>query len=122
MSSLLDPEIKQRLWHDQWKTFVWKRPQEVYGGDRNFVLYDTPGATDVKQGRIGDCYFLASISAIAEHPDRIKKIFLTDQANAAGCYAVSLFINGEKRTIVVDDYFPYDNESQTWAFSQPSRT
>lgn len=33
-----------------------------------------------------------------------------------------MYINGEKRIVVVDDYFPYDSETETWAFSQPSRT
>jgi calpain-15 len=33
---------------------------------------------------------------------------LTKEVNDAGCYAVSLFINGERKTVVVDDYFPYD--------------
>ena len=42
--------------------------------------------------------------------------------NDAGCYAVQLYINGEKRTVVVDDYFPYNNERGRWAFSQPSLT
>ena len=86
------------------------------------MLYEQPGPTDIKQGRCGDCYFLASLSALAEYPDRISRIFLTHEVNTAGCYAVQFYVNGEKRTIVVDDYFPYDNESQTWAFSQPSRT
>ena len=69
------------------------------------------------QGRCGDCYFLASLSAIAEYPDRIAKMFLTKKVNEAGCYAVIMYINGEKHTVVVDDYFPYDSESDTWAFS-----
>lgn len=30
---------------------------------------------DVQQGNIGDCYFLASISSIAENPERISRIF-----------------------------------------------
>ena len=38
--------------------------------------------------------------------------------NDAGCYAVSMYINGEKRTVVVDDYFPYNNETYSWAFSK----
>lgn len=60
---------------------------------------------------------MASLSALAEFPDRIKRIFLTKDVNEAGCYAVQMYINGEKRTVVVDDYFPYDDETQTWAFS-----
>ena len=63
---------------------------------------------------------MASLSALAEYPERIKKIFITESVNEAGCYAVSLFINGERRTVVVDDYFPYDEYYGKWAFSRPS--
>lgn len=28
------------------------------------------------------------------------------------------YVNGEKKEVVVDDYFPYDNHKQTWAFSR----
>ena len=87
-----------------------------------FVLYEQPGPNDITQGLLGDCYFLASLSAIAEYPNRIKKIFLTHEVNEAGCYAVQMYINGERRTIVVDDYFPYDPERDNWAFSQPKLT
>ena len=85
------------------------------------MLYGDLGPNDIKQGRCGDCYFLASLSALAEYPERIKRIFLTQTINEAGCYAVQLYINGERRTVVVDDYFPYDSATETWAFSQPSR-
>ena len=30
-----------------------------------------------------------------------------------------MVINGEKRTVVVDDYFPYDVYNEEWAFSRP---
>jgi calpain-15 len=43
---------------------------------------------------------------------------VTKEVNEAGVYAVNLFISGEKRTIVVDDYFPYDPEKKDWAFSK----
>ena len=110
VDSLVDSEIRNSSRHDKWRSYVWKRPQEIYG-DGNFVLYDSPGPDDIKQGRCGDCYFLASLSAIAEFPERIEKIFITKTVNEAGCYAVTLYVNGEKRTVVVDDYFPYDNDS-----------
>ena len=83
------------------------RPSEVYG-EGNFKLYETVDPMDVKQGKCGDCYFLASLSSLAENGDRIKNIFLQDETNAAGCYAVDFYICGEKRTVVVDDRFPYD--------------
>jgi hypothetical protein len=115
-SSILDSEIRATERHDRWRDFTWKRPNEIYGVG-NFVLYGTPGPLDIKQGRCGDCYYLASLSAIAEYPDRIQKILITKEVNEAGCYAVQMYINGEKRTVVVDDYFPYDPVTETWAFS-----
>ena len=45
---------------------------------------------------------------------------MTKEVNEAGCYAVKLFVNGEERVVVVDDYFPYDEHRGTWAFSRPS--
>ena len=102
-----------------WETLVWKRPCEVYG-DSPYKIYADVGPNDIKQGKCGDCYFLSSLSALAEYPERIEKIFLTKEINEAGCYAVSLFVNGERRTVVVDDYFPYDSHKETWAFSRPS--
>jgi len=32
-----------------------------------------------------------------------------------------LYINGEKKTVVVDDYFPYNDDKNVWAFSRPSQ-
>ena len=48
-------------------------------------------------------------------------IFLNPEVNPAGIYAVSLYVNGEKRTVVVDDLFPYDEEKHQWAMCYPSR-
>jgi calpain-15 len=52
--------------------------------------------------------------------NRVERIFLTKTVNAAGCYAVRLFVNGESRVVVVDDYFPYDNHKEDWAMARPS--
>ena len=107
--------------HKKWQTFVWKRPKDVYG-EGNFSLFDKIDSNDIKQGYCGDCYFLSSVSSIAEFPDRIRAIFLTEELNDAGCYAVELHINGEKHTVVVDDRFPYCTQKETWAFSRPSES
>ena len=57
--------------HKKWQTFVWKRPKDVYG-EGNFSLFDKIDSNDIKQGYCGDCYFLSSVSSIAEFPDRIR--------------------------------------------------
>lgn len=36
---------------------------------------------DIIQGDLGDCYFLSSSASLAEHPDRIKKLFLTPEVS-----------------------------------------
>ena len=95
VSALIDETMMRNNRITQWQTLTWKRPSEVYG-DGNFVLYAEPGPNDIKQGKCGDCYFLSTLSSLAEYPERIKKIFLTDEVNAAGCYAATVYINGEK--------------------------
>lgn len=77
-----------------WETFVWKRPSDVYK-DGKITVYDQIHPTDIKQGYCGDCYFLSSISSLAENASRVKDIFLTKEINSAGIYAMQLYINGE---------------------------
>jgi calpain-15 len=100
-----------------WESYVWKRPSEVYGKGK-FCVYREIRPDDIRQGACGNCYFLSSISSLAENPERIQNMFLTKEVNEAGCYAMKFFVNGEPRVIVVDDYFPYDNYKQEWAFSR----
>ena len=33
-----------------------------------------------------------------------------------------MIINGESRVVVVDDYFPFNPATDTWAFARPSKT
>lgn len=61
---------------------------------------------------------MSGLSSLAEHPDRIKRIFLTQELNKAGCYAVQFFIAGQRRTVVVDDRFPYCPHKERFAFSR----
>ena len=57
-----------------WSDIVWLRPKGTFGGDAP-VLFDEPGPDDVCQGGLGDCYFLSSLSVLAEHPDLIRFLF-----------------------------------------------
>jgi hypothetical protein len=70
---------------------------------------------DIKQGALGDCYFLSAIATVASKPKLIENIFpaaLPDK----GIYTVKLYHEGGFKTVVVDDYFPVDtNESLMFA-------
>ena len=36
---------------------------------------------DIKQGMLGDCYFVAALASLAEWPHRVEKIFASNTAN-----------------------------------------
>ena len=85
--SLFDPSITEKLRegtllrkrahrrkriYRKWKdNVVWKRPEDVYGRGR-FCVFAKIEASDVTQGALGNCYFLASLAALAENPHRIR--------------------------------------------------
>lgn len=64
---------------------------------------------NIHQGQLGDCYYLSSCSAVAEDPNRIKKIFLTQTYNSAGIFAVTVYVRGKPTQVVIDDYLPFVN-------------
>ena len=52
-------------------------------------MFDDPVKPDcIKQGQLGDCYFLSSLSVMAEKPSRVVNMFLTKEPNKEGLYAV----------------------------------
>ena len=59
------------------------------------------------QGDVGDCYFLSSASALAEHPERIKKLFLTKKVNNQNIAAVRVFFGGVPTDVTIDTNVPY---------------
>lgn len=61
---------------------------------------------DVKQGELGDCYFLSVLAALAEDPRRIRDLFPNVEVSKNGCYIIKCYIHGEPREIVIDDHFP----------------
>ena len=61
-----------------------------------------PSETDVDQGSVGDCYFLASLGSVADRdPGRIEDIF-TD--NGDGTFTVRFFRDGNAEYVTVDRF------------------
>ena len=52
----------------------WARAQDILPGRTLFGNGISPD--DINQGSLGNCWFLAAISAIAEKPGRMEKVFL----------------------------------------------
>jgi hypothetical protein len=55
--------------------------------------------TDVRQGEIGNCWFMASMTALAEYPGRIEKMYLNKTISKAGIYGIQMYALGCPITI-----------------------
>lgn len=99
---------------NQMNAFSWNR-SDVYFGD-NPSVYETLSTGDIIQGQLGDCYYLAAISSIAEHPERLKRLFLTKTNEKNGLFAVALCVNGVWEEVILDDYAPCNSDG-TLAFN-----
>ena len=112
-----------------WETYQWFRVGE-YFGEEPFCLFDTIEPEDVKQGNLDNCELMATLSGLAERdmmeeasaptagtkgkPGKrgktVRELFLVQEVNDAGCYALRLFVDGLPRVVVVDDYLPFKTD------------
>jgi len=96
----------------------WKRASEIFP---EFLLFESKiEFNDVKQGNLGNCYFLSSLAALTEFPNLIYKIFKTKRVSENGLYEIALFIDGEWQIVIVDDYIPINKRLGECAFAKPN--
>jgi len=96
----------------------WKRASEIYS---KYLLFDDKiECSDIKQGNLGNCYFLSALAALTEFPQLIYQVFRTKQINSQGYYEVVLFLDGEWKVVIVDDYFPVKKGTKEFAFARPN--
>ena len=82
----------------------WKRANEIFPEPHLFE--GELNTKNITLGKVSSPYFFPTISAIADYPGLISKIFITKEYNPDGFYSLILFIDGEYQIIFVDDYFP----------------
>jgi hypothetical protein len=77
----------------------------TYRWSSGYLINQTPKLTDTKQGQLGNCYFLASLSSIAQrNPSVISNMFIKNGDNTftvrfyTGDYGVQLTGNGNEYT------------------------
>ena len=75
---------------------LWKRPDDFFGVKNYKLFQDSIEPQDIKQGAIGNCYFMAAISALADkgHANRIARLFITRDVAATGCYCLNVCEDG----------------------------
>ena len=89
----------------QFKDISWKRISDIFTANK-YDLFNTLDVDDIKQGIIGNCYFLCVLSSFAKRPEIYDKIFIDKKIKEDGMYKLRFIINGIPQIILVDDYFP----------------
>lgn len=75
----------------------------------DFVMVGTAGfkPAHIRQGGVGDCWFLAALAVVAERGAHLlSRNVLTTATNPHGHYLFRLFIDGNWRLYSVDDHLP----------------
>ncbi|EAR84910.2 calpain family cysteine protease (macronuclear) [Tetrahymena thermophila SB210] len=106
-----------RQTQEAWQQIVWKRPNEFLN-EENIKLFDVIEPDDIKQGLLGDCYFLCALSALAEQDCLIERLFHTKEKQKYGVYSVWLNINGEWININIDDRIPFKRDKPAFSRGQ----
>ena len=70
------------------------------------VFYKKIEPNDIKQGKLGDCWFMCALSSLAERPELVERLFITKNYNEEGLYRIKICKNGDWQVVTVDDYFP----------------
>jgi len=76
-----------------------------------------PTQDTIEQGELQDCYFVTAMCCLATKPELLSEIFVTRTANQEGKYTLWLYINGNRQLIEVDDYLPWNLETESLAFA-----
>ena len=83
----------------------YRRPKDFFSGNYSLFLNEIE-PNDIKQGSLGDCWFMCSIASLAERKNLVERLFLTRAVSNEGIYRIRFCKGGEWQTVTVDDYIP----------------
>ena len=79
----------------------------AYFGSPGCVLvrkHYSPSA--VRQGAIGNCWFLSALAVVAEKQYLVQQLLPQREVNRKGCYQVNLCLDGQWTPVIVDSHLP----------------
>ena len=50
------------------------------------VFYETIEPNDIRQGALGDAWFMSALACLAERPALVERLFVTKEVNQKGIY------------------------------------
>uniref|UniRef100_A0A7S1P8D4 Calpain catalytic domain-containing protein n=1 Tax=Vitrella brassicaformis TaxID=1169539 RepID=A0A7S1P8D4_9ALVE len=125
-----DPEGQITLSTRQQQRFhEWRRVRNAI--NEPVIVLDRPSSQCIRQGFVGDCSFLSSLSVLAEFENKSSIPVLTGLLypqvshsdanrilpviNPKGMYACRLYFNGVPRRVVIDDHVPVRRDGKLLA-------
>ena len=92
---------------------TWARPSEMAGSSNKVPKFisDTATRFDIKQGYLGDCWFLAAMQVVIEN-EKLSEIILCKNENSfeenkyTGAFVFKFWQYGEWIEIIIDDRIP----------------
>lgn len=118
-----------------WVKLTWLRPYE-FMKDRYYIFKSPDEAVmskssrndpsiqidEVFQGKLEDSYFLSCLSSMAEHPSRIRNLFISKKVNqTCGVYCVKICFEGIWQAVFVDDFFPCIPDAKELYFARSKK-
>lgn len=94
--------------HEAIPIVEWKRPREFLSNGEIKVFCNGIGAEDIRQGQLGNCWFLSALAALTEYPELVYNLFPPEslELNPYGVYNLRFCKMGIWQTIRIDDLFP----------------
>ncbi|KAL3927602.1 MAG: hypothetical protein SGPRY_002747 [Prymnesium sp.] len=76
---------------------------------------------DVAQGQLGNCWLIAAMACLAEHPGLLRRVFKTRRASKSGRYIMNLYDGqeGTWKNISVDENIPVRKSDRSLLFANP---
>ena len=93
------------------------RIKDICKGNGDPTVFLPPiDANDIRQGSLGNCWFMSACAVLTQRPESLMAVFVTREYNPQGVYGLRFFKNGKVAHVTVDDWLPLS------VTSGPSRT
>ncbi|KAL3857922.1 hypothetical protein ACJMK2_012547 [Sinanodonta woodiana] len=102
------------------ESIVWKRPKDlVEEWQTPYLMVDGMTKNDIKQGILGDCWFLSACAAVSQKEKFISKVMPLDQPlygiGYRGLVQFRFWRFGEWVDVIIDDQLPTKNKRLIYA-------
>jgi len=108
--------IKDRSKHSFFKHVTWKKLSEIAPIEGFQIVADCNLPTAVKPGLLNNKALQSALSILAESEANIPSLFSEFNESSPSIFAIWLNNTNEWRVYMLDEFFPYDMETEGWAF------